>query len=169
MTTSPDMDAMRAVLRETIKILFPLSVEPDDVIIPHVWRNKRYVGEHCGRIAAWKGWSANLQTFHPRYSTLYIDQVENSLSEEAKLALFGQEFARRISGNTPYVVMFVLGFPVDTEAIILWEGFIPRRLSERRLHACVVNTVDEFLSQPTLVWAALCARLLNLQKELMTL
>src|SRR5690606_2386301 len=126
MTTSPDMDAMRAVLRETIKILFPLSVEPDDVIIPHVWRDRTYLLEEADGVSVWRGWSVNLSKIDPHYRTLYIDLGENTGLHSESIALFGNEFANAIHDMERFIVIFVSACPAWASKILANEGFIPR-------------------------------------------
>lgn len=168
MTETADVLAyMRQVLAETIKILFPVSVDPEEIIIPHVWRNRRYLGEYRKKVSIWHGWSANLGVLSNQYGTFYVDVADNVLPCSERIRLFGGDFAEAISGLPRYVVMFALDFPLSTTGILRSAGFTPRKMSERRFHACVVTSSDEFINRPILAWAALGARLMNLQKELL--
>lgn len=156
---------MRQVLWKSIDILYPLSRDPEEIIIPHIWRNRRYLGEIDGHIPTWRGWSANLGR---RYGTLYIDVADNVLPNSERIRLFGDEFTKMIEGKNQFITLFALGFPREAELLIRQKGFVPRRLSVRRYHACVVADLNEFTSQNVLVWASLGVKLIRLQREFAT-
>lgn len=156
---------MTSVLAETIKILFPLDVDPSNLIKPHVWRDRRYVGEKDGRVLAWRGWSANLVEVDFRYRAIFFDVVDNLLPGEERVRLFGADFAHAVSDAPRFVVMFVLDFPTDSVEVIKDQGFVPRTLS-RAAHACIIAGIEEFLDSPILYWAAKVARLVMLQRVL---
>lgn len=155
----------RAVLFESIKTLFPLQVDPNDLIKSHVWRDRKYVGESQGRVVAWQGWSANLSSLDFRYRTIFVDRVSNVLSYDERTRLFGWDFAKAVAKYDEFVVMFVLDFPLDTYETILSEGFIPRIMT-RAAHACVIAEPDNFSRQSTHHWASQIVRLVILQRLL---
>jgi hypothetical protein len=156
---------IRDVLAETIKILFPVSAEPNKLIKKHIWRDKKYVGIAGGKVAVWRGWSANLVAVDFRYRAIFIDVVENNLTVTEREKLFGKDFAQAITGMPQFVVMFVLDFPKDSNQEIKAQGFIPRIMG-RVVHACIVVSVVDFLSSPAIYWAAKTARLVMLQRVL---
>ena len=156
-----------AVLHEAIRTLFPLASDPGSLIKSHVWRDRRYVGEAAGRVVAWKGRSANLVQIDFRYRAIFIDLVQNVLPLAERYRLFGPTFVERTQAYDQFVVLFVLDFPLETEADIIAQGFVPRRMN-RALHACVVAHPDEFLSQSVEHWTAKVVRLVLLQRVLST-
>jgi len=155
----------KSVLYETIKILFPINIDPNKIIKTHVWRDRKYVGEANGRVVSWQGWSANLSTVDFRYRTIFIDRVPNVLSVEERTKLFGWDFAKTIAKLDEFVVLFVLDFPVDTYELILAEGFTPRLMS-KAVHACVITTPDDFVAYSAHHWSSKVARLVLLQRLL---
>jgi hypothetical protein len=164
--TSVSMNTqMKRVLSETVRILFPLTAEPDALVKPHVWRDRRYVGEFGGKVAAWRGWSANLVRVDFRYRAVFVDLVENTLPLEDQLRLFGEPYVAATATMTRYVIMFVLDFPLDAVETISKQSFVARYLTTTA-HACVIATVDEFMDISPLQWAARVARLVMLQRLL---
>jgi hypothetical protein len=65
------------------------------------------------------------------------------------------------------VVLFVLDFPLDTVNTIRSEGFTAR-IMKRAAHACIVCSIDEFISKPSHYWAAGLSRLVLMQRVLST-
>lgn len=167
MTETADVFAcMRQVLYETIKILFPVSVDPEEIIIPHVWRDREYLNEHEGRVPVWRGWSANLSRVDARLRTLYVDIGDNVLPVSKTVRTFGEDFARAVESKPQFVVVFVVDCPTEARGLLKGEGFVARRISDRIVHACIIAAPDEFLAHPVLIWAAKGAKLMNMQKEL---
>jgi len=157
---------MRQVLYETIKILFPVSVDPEEIIIPHVWRDREYLNEHEGKVPVWRGWSANLSKADARLRTLYVDIADNVLPVPKRMRTFGEDFAKAIEDKSQFIVMFVVGCPAKARDLLTGEGFVARRISGSILHACIIAAPDKFLAYPVLTWAAKGAKLMNMQKEL---
>lgn len=91
--------------------------------------------------------------------------VDNLLPVEEQERLFGDAFATAIAGMDRFVVLFALDFPLEAKEAIEEAGFVPRRLSQV-LHACIIASPEQFLSQPALMWANMIARLLVLQSQL---
>lgn len=158
---------MAEVLHEAIRAVFPLVPNPRSLIKRHRWRDRKYVGEVNGKVATWEGLSANLVHFDSRYRAIFLDLVQNELPVEERTRLFGPVFTEYTLKHSEFVVMFVLDFPIDSEAEIIAQGFVPRRMN-RVLHACVVAHPDEFLSQSVLHWTAQVVRLVLLQRVLST-
>jgi len=143
-----------------------VSVDPDEVIIPHVWRDRDYLNELEGKVAAWQGWSVNLKKIDPHLRTLYIDLGENVLPVSKRIETFGEEFSNQIENLPEFVVMFVVDCPAREKDLLKKEGFLPRRINDAVVHACVVVPSSELFSRPILEWAAKGAKLVNMQKEL---
>lgn len=163
-----DIDSLiQAVLAEAVSILFPADFDAAGIIKRHVWRDRKYVGVYDGKVASWRGWSANLVTYDSHYRAVFIDVVDNVFSFEQRIELFGERFARVTSGIEQYVVLFVLDFPLDAIPQIEQQGFVPRLLT-RSVHACVVVDLDEFVSQPILYWAAKVVKLVLFQRVFLT-
>lgn len=158
---------MAAVLHEATRTLFPLASNPHSLVKIHTWRDRRYVGEAGDRVVAWKGRSANLVELDFRYRTIFIDLVQNVLPLAERYRLFGPTFTESTASYDQFVVLFVLDFPLESEADIIAQGFVPRRMS-RALHACVVAHPEEFLSQSVEHWTAKVVRLVLLQRVLST-
>lgn len=156
---------IKEVLTETIRILFPINVDPNQLIKPHVWRDKKYVGQQNNKIVVWKGWSANLVAVDFRYRAVFVDVVENVLPVQERVHLFGEDFSAAIAGLSRFVVMFVLDFPLETIESIKEQGFVPR-IMNRVLHACTIASVEEFVNLSVLHWTAKVARLVVLQRIL---
>jgi hypothetical protein len=156
---------IKSVLRETIKILFPLYADTDGLIKRHAWRNKKYLGEHMGKVVAWQGWSANLVAVDFRYRAIFIDVVDNVLPTSERIRLFGDDFANAINHMQQFVVMFVLDFPVGAVGEIKKQGFIPRTMS-RSIHACVIAEPHDFILHSPIYWAAQVVKLVILQRFL---
>jgi hypothetical protein len=152
------------ILRQTIRTLLPETADPDLLIAQHIWRDSKYVGTHHGKVVVWRGWRATLAAVDERYRTLYIDVVDNVLPVAERQRLFGEAFSRAVAGMPQFVVLFALNFPLQAEADIQAQGFVPRRLT-RVLHACVVASVDQFLTTPAKEWAEQASRLLKLQSH----
>jgi hypothetical protein len=149
----------------TVRYLFPDAPAPEALVKRHVWRDEKYVGEHEGRIVAWRGQSVNFAELDPRYRTVYIDVVENVLPRSERVQLFGPDFAAAIAGMACFVVIFVLDFSLDSVPAIKALGFTPRVLT-RVAHACKVVGVQAFLTSPPSHWAAQAAKLLMMQRLL---
>ena len=158
-------DHIQNVLFNAIKILFPLDVNPHQFIKPHVWRDKKYLGEVNNRVVTWKGWSANLNALDFRYRAIFADVVDNVLPLDQRLTLFGEDFTNATSDLPKFVVIFVLDFPLSAVSTIRQEGFTPRLMS-KVAHACCVCGIEEFLSMPATHWAAQMTRLVMLQRIL---
>jgi hypothetical protein len=159
------IDRLGQLLSQTIKTLFPLNVEPEKLVKPHVWRDRGYVGEHADKIVAWRGVSANLVKVDFRYRAVYGDIVDNLLPVEKRIELFGEPFASAIADMARFVVLFVLDFPLDAEETIVEQGYVPRRMN-RILHACELIDSREFLSTPVEHWVGRLVRLVMLQRLL---
>ena len=155
---------IQEVLRQTIRKLLPETAEPDSLIAQHIWRDSNYVGTHQGKVVVWRGWRTKLADVDERYRTLYIDMVDNVLPIVERQQLFGEAFSRAVAGMPQFVVLFALNFPLEAEADIQAQGFVPRRLT-RVLHACLVTDADEFLARPVALWAEEAAHLLRLQSR----
>jgi hypothetical protein len=156
---------IKEVLTETIKIVFPVNVEPANLIKRHVWRDKKYLGTAHNKVVAWCGWSANLVSVDFRYRAIFIDVVDNILPFQERERLFGRDFSDAISNKPQFVVMFVLDFPTHAIETIKTQGFVPRKMG-RVLHACVIASIEQFHALPALYWAAKTARLVMLQRVL---
>jgi hypothetical protein len=158
---------MHHVLTEVVRSVFPLTANPDQHIAEHVWRDRNYVGEINGRVAAWKGFRVNLRKIDFRYRGTYIDLVDNSLPLDEQIRLFGPAFVDATRDYHQYVVLFVLDFPKTAEKHIQEHGFIPRRMPTGKiLHACKIVGVDEFLSTDHRVWISHFLQLIILQRFL---
>jgi hypothetical protein len=155
---------VRVVLQKTIHNLLSDIDDSESLIARHVWRDSNYVGVHAGKVVAWRGWRAKLDTVDGRYRTLYIDLVDNALPPTERQRLFGEPFSRAVAGLPRFVVLFTLGFPLHAENDIIAHGFVPRRLS-RVLHACLPLDVNAFLAAPARQWAERAVRLLELQSR----
>ncbi len=158
---------MADVLYETIRTLFPLVPNSPALIKKHSWRDRRYVGEVNGKLITWRGLSANLVQIDFRYRAVFIDLVQNVLPLEERYRLFGPAFAEGTLAYDQFVVLFVLDFPPESEADIIAQSFVPRRMS-RSIHACVVAHPEEFLSQSVEHWTAKVVRLVLLQRVMST-
>ena len=158
---------MAEVLAEVIKTIFPLASTPEAFIKKHVWRDRKYLGEVNGKVAAWRGLSANLVQLDFRYRAVFVDLVENVLPVHERYSLFGRTFVEHTLKYERFIVLFVLDFPLDSEAEIDKAGLVVRRMN-RSLHACVVASVDEFLYQSVSHWVAKAVRLVLLQRVLST-
>lgn len=158
---------MAAVLYEATRTLFPLAPNPRDLIKRHTWRDRRYLGEVDGKVLSWKGLSTNLVQIDFRYRAIFLDLVQNILPIQERHRLFGPVFTQNTLQYDRFVVMFVLDFPLESEADIVAQGFVPRRMN-RALHACVVAHPEEFLSQSVEHWTAKVVRLVLLQRVLST-
>jgi hypothetical protein len=156
---------MADVLYETARILFPLASDLRNLIKSHVWRDRKYLGEVNGKVATWKGFSANLVQIDFRYRAIFLDLVQNVLPVHKRHQLFGPAFTEHTLNYEQFVVMFVLDFPLNSEAEIIAQGFVPRRM-QRGLHACEIASPEEFLSQSVFHWAGKVARLVLLQRLL---
>jgi hypothetical protein len=158
----------KTILEETTKILFPTRVEASSLIKPHHWRDKKYLGEdkRSGKVVSWRGWSVNLVSVDFRYRAIFIDLVDNILSMDEQIRLFGAEFSQSVEKLSQFVVMFVLDFPANSLSTIIEQGYVPRRMSggTKTLHACIVASLEEFRIFPALYWAAKLARLVILQR-----
>ena len=153
------------VLSDSIRTLFPLTPDPRKLVKKHVWRDRKYVGEVDGKVATWRGTSANLVELDFRYRAIFMDVVENNLPVWERYRLFGPVFAEHTLKYDRFVVMFVLDFPPGSEGEIIAQGFVPRRMN-RTLHACVIVHPDEFLAQSVSHWTAKIVGLVLLQRVL---
>lgn len=164
----PNLDGrIQEVLTEAVSILFPGEVDLAGLLKRHVWRDRKYVGVHKGKVASWRGWSANLVTADSHYRAVFVDVVDNDLSVERRIELFGEDFAFAVENLRQFVVLFVLDFPLDAVPQIRQQGFIPRFLT-RSVHACVIADPVEFLELPSLYWAAKIVKLVLFQRILST-
>src|SRR5439155_14710952 len=82
---------IKEVLEETGRILFPLNKDISNLIKAHTWRDRKYVGEHNGRVVVWQGYSINFVAVDFRYRALFIDVVDNVLPHQERVRLFGQD------------------------------------------------------------------------------
>lgn len=154
---------MKDTLREAIRILFPVGVEPDDVVKRHVWGNRKYVGISDGRVLAWRGWSANLARIDRACHAVYFDFVKNEMPPHKCSELFGDEFCQTLDGLSAFVIAFVAGLPSEATSAIQSAGFVVRTIG-KNVHACKLVSPREFIAFPSIYWAAYVARLINLQE-----
>lgn len=159
-------DKMRLSLHHGLRIIFPSEFEPNTVIKPHNWGNPDYVGAIEGTAVWWIGWSANLSDINQRYRTIYIDHVENVLPEAIRVSVFGEQFADAIRNTPSFVVMYVSGFAANQKAKVEADGFNTRSMG-KNLHPCFVVPTDTFLKSTELHWAALIARLIIYQAQVL--
>lgn len=152
------------VLEQAVSVLLPSATKVHTRITEHVWRDRRYVGEYKGRVAAWRGWKVNLTKVDNRFRTLYIDQVHNVLGTDDRIRLFGPDFAQAINGLSSFVVMFTTLIPLDAIDEIRQNGFVPRTLP-RRVHACLVVSPEEFAANAPTVWGRVMAQMAVLQSH----
>lgn len=153
---------MRDALRDAIRILFPIGVDPDQIIARHVWRTRKVLGEVEGKIVSWQGWSASPQKINLSYRTIYIDYVLNILSQDERVRLFGEEFAASIDDIDAFIAFFITNFTPDQTQLIKDAGFIVRHVGPSR-HACKVVTPNRFMEQSSFFWAAYLVQLANLK------
>ena len=146
-------------------MLYPTAPDPGALIKPHVWRDRRYVGESGGLVLTWKGLSANLQRVDARMRTVYVDYVPHAYGANEAVALFGKDFADCLRSAGPSIVTFVLDFPHDTIAEITRTGFVPRLIG-RKVHACVITNCKVYLSIDPSVHASQIIELLMMQRAL---
>ena len=156
---------MHNVLVDTIRILFPITVNPHMLISRHSLDNVLYVGELNGKPNSWRGWSVNLASVDSGYRTIYIDCAENNLLDGERLRLFGDSFSQATNGMKSFVVVSVGGLHVRHRETVLSEGFIVMDIGQT-LHACIVSTPEDFQAHSMAFWAAKVARLFNLQRAL---
>jgi hypothetical protein len=97
---------------------------------------------------------------------LYIDVGDNVLPVFKRTQTFGEDFAKAIEGKRQFIVIFVVDCPAKAKQLLAEEGFVTRRINNNIVHACIVAAPEGFMAQPTLVWAARSAKLVNMQKEL---
>ncbi len=127
---------IRETLEQAMRFLLPNSSDLNALIAPGPWRDSSYLGTHNGKVVAWRGWRAKLDTVTDgRYRTLYIDKVDNVLPLPERQRLFGEPSSQAIAGVPQFVVMFTLGFPFRAKADIIANGCVPRYL-KRVLYAC---------------------------------
>lgn len=157
---------MRLSLYHALRIVIPSEFDPNAVIKPHHWGNPDYVGQIDGTAVWWNGWSANLSDIGQSYRTIYIDHVENALPEAVRVSVFGDEFSEAIRDMPSFVTMHVGGFAANLTTKVRSDGFIVR-LMGRNIHPCFVISTETFLKNTELHWAALIARLINYQVQVL--
>lgn len=165
MARSQIEDHIRRSIGRALHVLYPTVSDTGALIKPHVWRDRRYVGESGGLVLAWKGMSANLQRADARMRAVYVDFVPYAYGDTDAVALFGNQFAEGLRGAGPSVVTLVLDFPHDAFDEITRTGFVPRLIG-RNLHACVITSVDDYLAADPSVHATQIIELLMLQRAL---
>ena len=148
-----------------LRVLYPTVPDIGSLVKPHVWRDRRYVGESGGVVLAWKGLSANIQRADSRMRAVYVDVVPYRYDPVEAVALFGTDFADHLRAAGPAVVTFVLDFPRDARDEINRVGLVPRTIG-RKLHACVVNSIDSYLAADPTSHASAIVELLMLQRAL---
>jgi hypothetical protein len=161
-------DRLREVVLDAACRLFPHKGrgEVEELVLPHHWRNRKYVGELDGKVCSWVGSSINLSHLDPGGHTLYGDHVARVPPAEEWEGLFGPDFTEAIRGLTEFGVLFVCDLPVVAKAAVRSRGFVPRTLG-RKCHACLVHAPDRFLSLPTAEVVARTVQLVELQRELL--
>jgi hypothetical protein len=158
-------DHIRQSIWQALRALYPITPDIGSLLKPHVWRDRRYVGESAGRVLTWKGLSANLQRVDARMRTVYVDYVPYAYGADEAVALFGKDFADCLRSAGPSIVTFVLDFPHDTIDEITRTKFVPRLIG-RKLHACVIKNVDAYLAVDPSAHASQIIELLMLQRAL---
>ena len=158
-------DHMLGTLHRAIRALYPAVPGAMSLVKDHVWRDRRYVGEHAGKVLSWQGFSANLRRMDSRMRTVYLDHVPHRYDQGTATELFGPDFAQRLAQTGPAIVTYVLDFPVDSAAGITRAGFVPRIMG-RTIHACHIAPVDEYLTLNPASHASNVIELLMLQKAL---
>ena len=156
---------IRRSIGRALHVLYPTAHDVGTLIKPHVWRDRRYVGESGGLVLTWKGMSANLQRADARMRAVYVDFVPHAYGNAEAVALFGTDFAECLLRAGPSVVTFVLDFPHDAIAEITRIGFVPRLIG-RNVHACVITNADRYLAVDPSVHASQIIELLMLQRAL---
>ena len=154
---------MREVTVTTIRAVFPKLEDAESLLSRHAWRDVKYVGKYGGRIAAWRGWSANLAHVDPRYRNIYVDSVSNVLPLSEQRRIWGDEFADAVTNFDRFVVLFVSSLPLDSVDEIRIRGFVPR-IMQRIAHGCIVVDESGFLSGSVTTWARHLERLVLLQR-----
>jgi hypothetical protein len=146
--------------------LVPAADDTSAPIRRHAWRNQDYLGVHAGRVQAWIGLSMNPRGVAPALPALTIDTVQNALSWNEQVLLFGQRFADAVKALPRFVAMYVGRFPRGTAPQrILDSGFVPREVGST-WHACVIAAPDNFLAQPGEHWSGELLRIVQLQHAL---
>ena len=158
-------DHIRRSITRALHVLYPTATDAGALIKPHVWRDRRYVGESGGLVLTWKGMSANLQRADARMRAVYVDFVPHAYGNTEAVALFGNDFAECLRRAGPSVVTFVLDFPHDAIGEITRIGLVPRLIG-RNVHACVISNVDLYLGVDPSVHASQIIELLMLQRAL---
>ena len=156
---------MQGALSRALRALYPASPDVMSLVRVHVWRDRRYVGDHDGKVLAWNGFSANLRRVDSRMRTVYIDFVPHNYDQAMATELFGAEFALKLRETGPAVVTYVLDFPVDASAEITRAGFVPRIMG-RTIHASAIASIGEYLATNPASHASTVIELLMLQKAL---
>jgi hypothetical protein len=152
-------------ISRALRVLYPTVPDIANLVKPHVWRDRRYVGEANNRVLSWQGRSANIQRADARMRAVYVDLVTHRYAPEMAVSLFGKDFAEAVIKSAPAIVTFVLDFPQDTYHDIIRAGFTPRVIG-RKLHACVLHTQDEYLSISPSDHASRIIELLMFQRAL---
>ena len=156
---------IQGALRRALRALYPATPDVMSLVRVHVWRDRRYVGDHAGKVLAWEGFSANLRRIDSRMRTVYVDFVPHNYDQAMATELFGAEFALKLRETGPAVVTYVLDFPVDASAEITRAGFVPRIMG-RTIHASAIASIGEYLATNPASHASTVIELLMLQKAL---
>lgn len=156
---------IRQSISLALRVLYPTVLDIGSLVKPHVWRDRRYVGESGGLVLAWKGLSANIQRVDSRMRAVYVDVVPHRYDPVEAIALFGTDFADHLLAAGPAVVTFVLDFPSDARDEIIHVGLVPRAIG-RKLHACVIDSIDSYLAADPSSHATHIVELLMLQRAL---
>jgi hypothetical protein len=166
--TTKVKDRLRQVVLEAACRLFPETgrAEVEELVRPHHWRNRKYVGELDGKVCSWVGASINLAHLGPAGRTLYGDHVAVVPHAEKWGGLFGADFAKAIDGLSAFTALFVCDLPVEAREEILSRDFVPRTVG-RKCHACLVHAPKELLSLPTTDVVGRAVELVQLQRKIL--
>ena len=157
---------LKQVIKRSAAILFPLQREQIEKLVkPHIWRDRKYVGEVSGKVCSWSGYSINIAYLDSRYRGLFADYVQNTLSLFDRLQLFGNEFTEATQNFSSFVVIFNLDIPLEATEIVTSLGFIPRRLN-RSSHICLIYSPEDFLDAPLEFISLKVAEMVILQRNL---
>lgn len=163
---SQETDAsMKELLEKLVTSLCSNLPVSEVTIRRHVWRDADYVGLANGKVAVWQGWSVNLQACHSDLKNVYIDYVDNVLTERDRAELFGDLFSAQIASMEAFVYCFATRFPLGAESQLQKEGFTVRRLL-RRLHAGILCNSKDFNEVSVRDWIPQLEKLLAIQAEL---
>jgi hypothetical protein len=159
---------LRAVVLDAACRLFPDKERAavEELVRPHHWRNRKYLGERGGKVCSWVGSSINLSHLDPADRTLYGDHAARVPPPEEQELLFGPDLTRAVGGLTGFVTLFVCDLDGDAAAAVRSRGFVPRTMG-RKCHACLVHASDRFLNLPTAEVVDRTVDLVKLQRELL--